>query len=708
MIRRRARATRTAAVAAALLITLGVGTAATGAPAAHADTSLLPVRLTVDALSPAIPRAGDTLRVSGRLQSTGLESFTDVTVRLRRGRTPITTRTDLTDALAAPESSTEPDSVPVAGSTDTVAATLAPGSSAPFSLTVPMSALHLSAAGAWVIGVEVTGAAGGGAPVRIGEVRTVVPYFPASPQPIDVTWLWPVVDWPARTANGVLLDDRTPQELAPGGRLAALVDAASHEPSSVSWVLDPALLQTARDMSDGYQVLTSGAPTVGAHPEQAEDWLRRLTTATKSAPTRVLPYADVDTSALVRAGLTADVVRAVTQGPVVGADVLGHPVTGGLAWSPYGRIDAAAADVLTAAGIGAIVLPADALPTTDPASTATTSIATAHGSLRAVLTDPHLSALIDATSPSDPVLLRQEFLTDTALIAAGMSTLRADRGLVIAPRSVTWSASAEALAPLVRALSTTPWLRARSLDDLLALPPDSALRGRAPYGARARASELAQDYLTRVARTSSQVATMTAVLADPAGMAEPFLAALLRAESSTWRTDPARAAQLLATISRSVSAQTALVHVLSEGTITLSGDAGRVPVTIANDSDRTVTVGVELQGNPAIRLRSQPLTGIRIAPGQKASVDLRAQVIGADSVPVDVQLLTPDGVDYGTPARISVTSTAYARAASWVVIAAFAAIVIFVVVGITRRIRAARRREATGASGTDGTEGARE
>lgn len=673
----------------ALLSCLSLLSAPTAAPA-HADT-LLPVRITLDSLTPAIPRSGDTLRITGRLQSTGMNPLAHLSVVIRRSRTDVATRTDLAGALAAPEEALEPDSVVVSGARTQVAPSLAPGATTPFSASIPLSALRLTGAGTWILGVEIRA----DSPVglgRVGELRTALPYYPTSPMPIDVTWLWPVVDWPARTANGVLLDDRTPTELSPGGRLDALVTAGAKDADSVSWIVDPALLQTAHDMSDGYQILVGGAPTIGDRQDDAAAWVRRLTQATATAPLRSLPYADVDASALVRAGLSSDVVRAVTQGPPVAGSVLGRTVPGGLAWSPYGRVDAAAADVLAASGISALVLPADALPTTDPASTATTSIATPHGSITAILTDPRLSSLIDPPGMSDPVLLRQEFLADTALIASGMSTLRADRGLVVAPRSVTWSTSAETITPLLRSLSTTPWLRSRPLDALLAVDPDGATRGRPPYGAKARAAELSQAYLARVARTTSQVATMTAVLADPAGMAEPYLAALLRTESATWRTDPGRGAELLAGITRSVSSQIAQVHVLSSGTVTLSGDAGRVPVTIANESDRAVTIGVELRGNPAIRLRSTPLSGIRIPAGQKASLDLTAQVIGADSVPVDVQLLTPEGTDYGTPARISVTSTAYARAASWVVIAAFVAIVVFVIVGIIRRIRAARER----------------
>ena len=103
-----------------------------------------------------------------------------------------------------------------------------------------------------------------------------------------------------------------------------------------------------------------------------------------------------------------------------------------------------------------------------------------------------------------------------------------------------------------------------------------------------------------------------------------------------------------------------------------------------------MTVGLALVGSPALRLSSEPLTSIRIDAGKMASVDIDARVVGGDPLTVNVQLLTPEMTPYGKPARITVTSTAYARAASWVVAAAFVAIVVFVVVGVTRRIRKAQ------------------
>ncbi len=151
-----------------------------------------------------------------------------------------------------------------------------------------------------------------------------------------------------------------------------------------------------------------------------------------------------------------------------------------------------------------------------------------------------------------------------------------------------------------------------------------------------------------------------------------------------------RASALLTSIATKLADETARVRVLSEGTITFSGDTGRVPITIANDLDRSVTVGVALRGRPSLRLSSEPLTQIRIEAGRMASVDIDARVIGGEPLTVDVQLLGPEAQSYGRSATITVASTAYARAAAWVVAAAFIAIVIFVIVGVIRRIRKAQ------------------
>ena len=240
---------------------------------------------------------------------------------------------------------------------------------------------------------------------------------------------------------------------------------------------------------------------------------------------------------------------------------------------------------------------------------------------------------------------------------------------------------------LLRATSNAPWLRPATLAELLDGPTNPLRREQGAYGSRALAAELPEEYLRDVRGTGRELAAFTSVLDNPIGVSDAYASALLRAQSSAWRSQPTTGAALLATIDSQLTGQIDQVRVLSEGTVTFSGESGRVPVTIENSLDRAVTVGVQLRATPSLRLSSQPLAGITVEPGRKVSVDIEARVVGGNAIPVRVQLLTPDGSPFGSPATIEVASTAYARAAAWVVAVAFVAIVVFVVVGVARRIR---------------------
>ena len=145
----------------------------------------------------------------------------------------------------------------------------------------------------------------------------------------------------------------------------------------------------------------------------------------------------------------------------------------------------------------------------------------------------------------------------------------------------------------------------------------------------------------------------------------------------------------------------------ASGSVSLPGETGTIPVTIANDLDVPVTVGLRVTGEPAVRLDAPPVAPVTIAPGRKASVEVTARVAGSGSVTAVLQLTTPSGEDYGPPARIEVGSAAYARAAAWVVGAAFALLLALVAVNTVRRVRVARAaRRRTGPDGEGGDAGA--
>jgi hypothetical protein len=686
---------------------LAVGAATLGLlvgvpPTAQAVDATPSVTILVDTFTPVVPTADGTLRISGRVVNSSSVTLTSVHVELRRSSSPLTSRQQVQDVAGAALTPTtgSPDDLGLAKTRQVLTDSLPPGERLPFTLSIPLAQMGMSSPGTYALGVEVTGRASGvdAVDVRKGDYRTFLPWFPtaASVTPLNVVWLWPLSDWPARTASGVLLNNRTPTEISPGGRLDRILSIGGRFSGALSWIVDPALLQTVFEMTRGYQVLQGTTLTLGDKQDAARDWLDRIRAATTPGNVRSMPYADIDAAAVTRAGMSNDVVRAVTQGPGMAAAALKTPAPGGLYWAPIGRLDRSTTNVLASAGVTTMVLSSRALPPTDSTASTdgqgTAALPTSVGTMRAVLTDADLTALLSRPqrTPSDIIAIRQQFLAETALIATTVPSDQASRVVVVSPGSTRWDPTGPLLLPLLRALRTAPWLSPMQLTQLLGEPVSSTSRQRGGYGPKAKAAELPPEYMARVKRATSQLDAFTAIVDDPTGLSEPYSAALVRTESAAWRTSLETGQALLSTTASELAQKMAGVRVLSTGTITFSGDTGRVPVTIANDLDRAVTVGLALEGNPALRLSSLPLTNIQIQPGKMASVDIDARVIGGDPLDVDVQLLTPELAPYGKPAEIQLVSTAYSRAAAYVVAAAFVAILIFVIVGVTRRIHKAR------------------
>ncbi len=487
-------------------------------PAAAVDVVLPSVQVVIDSLSPEVVREGDVLRVRGRLVSSARTELTDVSVQMRRSPVPMTSRKDVATVQSAGLEPVdgEPAALAYYGTRREVTSSLAPGSTQDFSLKVPISELGLPTAGTYVIAIEALGSEAGvdASPVRKGIERTFLPWYPTpeSIVPIELVWLWPLADWPARTATGLLLNDRTPTELSPGGRLDRLLTVGERFRGLVSWIADPALLEGASDMSEGYQVLRDGSVSVGDREEQAARWLERLAEATRGAGLRALPYGDIDASAVTRADMSNDVVRAVTQGPGIATAALGAPVPGNLYWAPFGRIDRSAANVLASAGVTDLILSADALPPTDEAQPAeglaTAALPTSVGTIRAVLADPGLSDILalPQRTASDVIAARQQFLAETALIAEGIPVDQVARTVVVAPHDVRWNPSASFLAPLLAGHPQCPVAVAEvPRRSCWPSPASTTSRQRGGYGDKARQAELGQAYMASVRRTTQRL-----------------------------------------------------------------------------------------------------------------------------------------------------------------------------------------------------------
>lgn len=682
-----------------------LGLISSGATPAAADPTRSVIAVVIDRFTPLAPQPGDTLRIAGKFLNTSGSVVRNVSVRLGVSASPLDERAQITkNSNLELNPAIEPVDYFVNKTKVAISDALMPGDETAFEIAIPVDDLPLVRDGVYNVMVEVLGSSGGENVGRQGGVRTFLPWMGPDSNPIDLVWLWPLADYPAQEASGVLLNEGLPRSLAPGGRLDSLLNIAANNSSKVSWIADPQLLQVAQDLSSGYQVRNDNSTSVGDLSRDAGQWLARLRLALDASansspgnsagrnrlPLRVTPYADIDASAVTRAGLTTNVVRSTTMAGNAASSALGKTVDGTLYWAPSGRLNKKTADLLSSSGVRTVILRGTALPPSNPGtvSTGLGVLGTTFGGMNAVLVDLGLSTTLGLvqTSKSSEILMRQRFLAETVVLSQLIPSDSASRMIVAGPENIRWNPAPDALNALLGATGSVPWLESASLSDLLRESSTDTARKRGGYGPKAQGSELPAPYLKKVQVVSEELASLTAVLDNPSGVTDAYAEAILRAQSSAWRFEPATGEELVSSISASLQDQISQVYALSEGTITLSGESGLVPVTIANDLDRSVTIGVQLRGIPSARLKSNPLYEITIEPGKKVSVELEATVVGSRALSAGVQLLTPEGEDFGQPARIELASTAYARAAAWVIGAAFIAIILFIVVGITRRV----------------------
>lgn len=291
-----------AALAAVLLSTLPV----VAPPAAAAEPLGLfagDLSFELQQVTPAaVTRGGgNLLTVAGAVTNTGDSAISDLIVRFQRGDA-LRGETAVAAELSDPS---QPTAV-ISGDWSSFSGDLAPGESTSFRLTAPVTgeaagSLGITAPGIYPLMANVNGTRdvdGTPSQVRVGELHLVltVSSLPAGTStaattaangpdgsagtgtgtrtgattpavPVGLTW--PISSVPHRGVGGVFTDDSLADEIGPGGRLTARLDAlqqARLPAGSVVLVVDPMLLDELDAMSRGYRVQVPGATPVALDP----------------------------------------------------------------------------------------------------------------------------------------------------------------------------------------------------------------------------------------------------------------------------------------------------------------------------------------------------------------------------------------------------------------------------------------------------------
>ena len=663
---------------AALLLVLGVASAGQASPRAVTADS---VEVNLVRMTPLNPQPGGTLRMSGRLRNRSSTPITAVQVRLLLSPSPMATRSEIAAVSAG---ATDRDGPPTLAVSEPIASIPA-RSVADWSIEFPLDELPLFIPGVYVAGLEVIGTGTDGLPQRLGLSRTFLPWFPeGSVSPTRLVWLWPVSSAPDRALDSVQLSERTAAEMAPGGRLDRIVAAAGD--SRVTWVFDPCLLQTAEEMQDGYLVVSGPSdsePAQGSGAAVATSWLEQVRQAGSTAPVTATAYALPDATALDRDGMQ-DVIGLATER--ASADVsaqIRQPVRNVLAWPAGGFTNSSTMRAFRNAGATDLLLSDAAIPAT-PALTYTPDGFTSWGGLPVALADTGLATALalPQDNPSEGLAARQQFLAEVAMAAAELPDL--PRSILAVPDQ-RWSPRSGFLRQTLRALRQVPYAElvgyAAARKDAVEVP-----RTRVAYPPEQRAAELPIEYLDTIKAQARQARRLESILTEPSGVR--YGESVIRQASAAWRADGQTGIQLVRSVTAQLASQTSKVRVATTGTFTLPGDSGRIPVTVANDLDQDVLVGIRLESDEPARLSAPEIAAFEVPAGRKVSLEVEAQVVGSGTLPVRLQLTTPEGRRYGEPVTVQVRTTAYSRAAAYVVSGAFVLLAFLLGMNFVRRSKA--------------------
>lgn len=686
--------------------------------------------MTVLSVTPATPVSStprSTLKVELQLTNTTDESFSTVQVDGVRGD-PLGTQAMLDDAiahpqppdpnLAAPIRPTKPVSTalgPRARATVTFETTTSTDSSAQ---SDPGICICANAIYPLYFTARTTDVAG--ATVTVGSTQTFTPAFstPAQVQPVQVSWIWPILERPHRLVDQegigqkpVFLDDDLAAEVS-NGRLSRLVDVLSSVAGQVAMtvVIDPELIDELAVMAGGGYSVENGKKLVpGVGTAAAKAWLEQLRNALGAPGVEVsyTPFADPDVQSLVDQGLSwTQTLNAAAQIRVQTA--LGNPSKVGNVWWPVGgALDQAALSAIVQHGASSVVLTDRALPSAqEPQGNGLVSLQTSAGPVNAVVTSNSIERFVPgAMSTTGTGLAQLPELVCEVAVRAIENPSAGSYVVITPPRDVDPDpTNAEAA---ILGTAHPFWSKDVTVADATSGTIAPSVRG--PLVPPQASDDLRGDVIDAARQLSVAVPALSSMFSpqDASRLLGSLPAGVQRAESSAWRSDPAGGAVFAGRLTSEINTLESGVQIglAPNGRYTLASSNSPLPLTIVNNLDANVTVRVEVATKNGVPgFTAQPLAAIVIPAKNNRHVKVPTHVERTGRFAVTVSLYTPTGhAAVGAPVDISVRSTGLGLIGVVITVAAGAVLLLALIVRVIRRWRR-RGRPAPPAGSTEHVE----
>ncbi|MGZ0149867.1 hypothetical protein ACXJJ3_22600 [Kribbella sp. WER1] len=723
MFRRRLRLP--AVLGAGLLVAASAATLSAPAEAEPVDEPA--VQVSIDTFGPVAPKPGEQVVIKGRVTNTSSVTF-DAPQALA-----CIDRTRLASTAALEAISTE-QNVPMDKRDSCSNLTndsqtyqrfeqpLAPKQTVNFSLTVPWKEWRIDAdTGVYVVGVTFRGETPDGGRVMAGRARLLMPVIGKQPlqRTVNTALVVPLRFRPTQLGGRNFANEALAKALAPTGSLGRLLALGKNR--KVTWLADPATLDEIKQMSKGYVILgQNGQTTTGTGQTVAAAWLKEFeATTARGNQVVLLPYGDPDVAGLLDAGdpLKDLVGRARTRTEHSGGE-LTPSFTNGL-WLEGG---AAASRYLGAASGGFAGSTADDLnlvsssswsARTRPVLTSTPvydvlTPGSPDRAVRAVIADSALTeGGPDPETADNPLQVRQRFAAVTALIAAaGKNTASV---VAVPPRG--WDPTGTATAALAGSLSSLPWIKPADLTTIVATTPKPAAT-KAPTAPRTN-GVLSEGQLQSVSQLERATSTMQSLLVDGSQLPEVMTQALLRSTSTSWTGYQEEAQYFSAIELGSVNQQLGKVHLVNasvdrglrkEIKVNLAGSKGTFPLTITNETDWSVRVGIVVTPVNRTDLKIKTPQTVILGPGQKWTPRINASAEQNGLIRANAQVTNAAGQPVGKSQELLIQASQYGSV-GWILVGAACALLFGTsFVRIYRRVRIERRNPAAVTTTTESTE----
>lgn len=623
------------AVVVALLVT-------PGSPASADDDSSLSVQ--IDGLSPSRLSDDATIRMSGVIRNTGSTPWTAVQAYLVIPRSPFTSRTQIDDAIEDGQSYTG-DRVVDAGRFDEVGS-LAPGAFVRFSLRVPTKDLGLVAGGVYPVGVQIlaTDAEGVRSNDAVARATTFLPWVENPSQPVATGLVWPfTATWDAADTDWTAV-----AESLTSGQLRHYLDAALTTPrAGRTIILDPSILDELDPFADPENPPDG---VTGAQAEAIGGWLDDLRGLALGSTTWIVDYARPDDLAFTRSPTHAGELWSRVDDAT--ADSLAtHELTGSRAsWPTRTGVTREVLELIRSRDESPTLVSRGVVPDWEPRLGSVVNVPTRNGPLPLVVN----GSLPDIPGAETAVTVRQRLLTDAALADLSRSSDRRSRADALTVLDPNWDPGPGAGAVLTPALTTagSGGLTAptTAADLLRSSPADYT----GDIASDVETRSLSTAYLDRVALLSQATAVLTDLrVADEKPSFDREIAADV---SVRWRPDESEATTRVGRRLDLVRSELSSVTIDSPSTITLSSRRGGFPLTIANDTEYSIRVGLDLTAdNPSLDL--DDIDPIEIDAGERHTLTVEVDLGDQSSSTVTARLATAAGDTFGDPAVFNIRSS---------------------------------------------------